>query len=127
MRGSPAFAYGLAPTNFITHVNGRPTPDLDTFLTETHKVPDNTYFRLKVMTFDNVPWVATMKKNEHYFPTMEFVQDSGEELGWRKVVHEADGKGKGVMGEEMLTGGTAVENDADGDGVEANWGRMSRL
>ena len=23
-RGSPAYQYGLAPTNFITHVNGKP-------------------------------------------------------------------------------------------------------
>ena len=23
-------------------------------------------FRLKAVTFDNVPWVVTMKKNDHY-------------------------------------------------------------
>jgi S1-C subfamily serine protease len=60
-RGSPAYMYGLAPTNFITHLNGVSTPDLPTFLKEAEKIPDNTYFRLKVITFDNVPWVATMK------------------------------------------------------------------
>ena len=41
-RGSPAYQYGLAPTNFITHVNGRPTPDLKSFLREVVKIPDNT-------------------------------------------------------------------------------------
>lgn len=92
-RGSPAYAYGLSPTNFITHVNGISTSNLDEFLGEVIKIPDNTYFRLKVMTFDNVPWVATIKKNEHYFPTMEFVKDTKEKLGWRKVVHEADEDG----------------------------------
>jgi hypothetical protein len=46
-----------------------PTPDLDSCLREAKKIPDNTYFRLNVMRFDKVPWVATMKKNEHYFPT----------------------------------------------------------
>jgi S1-C subfamily serine protease len=65
-RGSPAYQYGLAPTNFITHVNGIKTPDLDTFVQEVSKIEDNTYFRLRAMTFDNVPWVVTMKKNEHY-------------------------------------------------------------
>jgi hypothetical protein len=90
-RGGPAYAYGLSPTNFITHVNGVATPDLDAFLVEVKKVPDNTYFRLKVMTFDNVPWVATMKKCEHYFPTVEFVKDASEATtGWRKIVHEAE-------------------------------------
>lgn len=93
MRGSPAYAYGLAPTNFLTHVNGVPTPDLSAFLQQVKMIPDNTYFRLKVMTFDNVPWVATMKKNEHYFPTVELVRDPSEELGWKKITHECDADG----------------------------------
>lgn len=42
IRGSPAYQYGVAPTNFITHVNGHPTPDLDSFIAATRKIPDNT-------------------------------------------------------------------------------------
>ncbi len=106
MRGSPAYAYGLAPTNFITHVNGIPTPDVDVFLAEVKKIPDNTYFRLKVMTFDNVPWVATMKKNEHYFPTMEFTKDNNEPLGWKKILHEE----KGGTNELAVDGAMEVES-----------------
>lgn len=106
MRGSPAYAYGLAPTNFITHVNGVPTPDLDSFLTESAKIPDNTYFRLKVMTFDNVPWVATMKKNEHYFPTVEVVKDAAEDLGWKRIVHECE---KGGAGMEAVVEGSGAD------------------
>ncbi|KAI0022639.1 Pro-apoptotic serine protease NMA111 [Xylariomycetidae sp. FL0641] len=90
-RGSPAYQYGLAPTNFITHVNGKPTPDLDSFLKNVTKIPDNTYFRLRAMSFDNVPWVITMKKNEHYFPTMEYIKDGSEPCGWRRVTYENDG------------------------------------
>lgn len=41
-RGSPSYQYGLAPTNFITHVNNKPTPDLQTFLAAVVKIPDNT-------------------------------------------------------------------------------------
>lgn len=41
-RGSPAYQYGLAPTNFITHVNGVPTKDLDAFLATVREIPDNT-------------------------------------------------------------------------------------
>lgn len=106
MRGSPAYAYGLAPTNFITHVNGVSTPDLDAFLREVKEIPDNTYFRLKVMTFDNIPWVATMKKNEHYFPTMEFAKDESEPLGWKKIVHEAE---KGGTNDLAVEGAMDVE------------------
>jgi S1-C subfamily serine protease len=42
IRGSPAYQYGVAPTNFITHVNGRPTPDLDAFIAAVREIPDNT-------------------------------------------------------------------------------------
>lgn len=65
-RGSPAYHYGLAPTNFLTAVNSVSTPDLDSFVREVRKIPDNEYFRIRAVTFDNVPWVVTMKKNDHY-------------------------------------------------------------
>jgi len=65
-RGSPAYHYGLAPTNFLTAVNSVSTPDLDSFIREVSKIPDNEYFRIRAVTFDNVPWVVTMKKNDHY-------------------------------------------------------------
>lgn len=42
VRGSPAYQYGVAPTNFITEVNGEPTPDLETFIAATRKIPNNT-------------------------------------------------------------------------------------
>jgi S1-C subfamily serine protease len=41
-RGSPSYQYGLAPTNFITHVNGKPTKDLSAFLKAVKDIPDNT-------------------------------------------------------------------------------------
>jgi len=41
-RGSPAYQYSLAPTNFITHVNGKATPDLKSFLEAVVKIADNT-------------------------------------------------------------------------------------
>lgn len=95
MRGSPACMYGLAPTNFITAVDGKKTRNLTEFVEEVNKIPDNTYFRLKVVTFDNVPWVATMKKNEHYFPTTEFAKVAGEdgtgERKWKIVQHKREG------------------------------------
>lgn len=45
-------------------------------------------FRLKAVTFDCVPWVVTMKKNDHYFPTVDWIKDSGEECGWRRMTYE---------------------------------------
>lgn len=47
-----------------------------------------TDFRLKAVTFDSVPWVITMKKNDHYFPTMEWIKDDSASCGWRRVTYE---------------------------------------
>ncbi|KAI1192171.1 Pro-apoptotic serine protease NMA111 [Nemania serpens] len=118
-RGSPAYQYGLAPTNFITHVNGEPTPDLKTFLEAVVKIPDNTYFRIRAMTFDNVPWVVTMKKNEHYFPTMEWIKDGSEPCGWKRITYESGGRvfeGEPTEGMVPITGddnGDVCDDDAD--------------
>jgi hypothetical protein len=117
-RGSPACQYGLAPTNFVVAVNGIPTPDLATFVHEVIKVPDNTYLRLKAVTFDNVPWVVTMKKNEHYFPTIEFIKDAAEPCGWQRMTYE-DGavkNGKGELEMEALDDELEVVEGAEDDG-----------
>jgi S1-C subfamily serine protease len=111
MRGSPAYMYGLAPTNFIMAVNGVPTLDLESFIRETKKIPDNTYFRLKVRTFDNVNWVATLKANYSYFPTVEFAKDDSVREGWRRVQYE-DGIAKKGVGE--ASGHEEVEAGEDG-------------
>ena len=109
IRGSPAYQYGVAPTNFVTHVNGEPTPDLPSFIAATRKIPDNTYFRLKAVTFDSVPWVITMKKNDHYFPTVEWIKDSRESCGWRRVTYE----GSMVIEGEAVDGVLAPPDDTE--------------
>lgn len=48
------------------------------------------------MTFDNVPWVVTMKKNDHYFPTMEWIKDTSQPSRWKRITYE---QGKPVAGE----------------------------
>ena len=118
--GSPSYQYGLAPTNFITAVNDSPTPTLTEFLTAVNAIPDNTYFRLRVCTFDNVPWVATMKKNEHYFPTVEYVKDASEPNGW-KVRSWGEEGGVRVSG-GVMDEGTAAGDDAGGGDVEGGSG-----
>lgn len=37
-----------------------------------------------------------MKKNEHYFPTMEWIKDPAEPCGWRRNTYEG---GKMIAGE----------------------------
>ena len=114
-RGSPSYQYGLAPTNFITAVNDSPTPTLTEFLTAVNSIPDNTYFRLRVMTFDNVPWVATMKKNEHYFPTVEYRKDASEPNGWKVKIWAEDKGVEDAAGGVMEESGTGEMGDGEGD------------
>lgn len=71
-------------------------------------------FRLKAVTFDSVPWVITMKKNEHYFPTMEWIKDSSEECGWRRMTYEG---GKAIEG-EPADGVLPVQEDTGDMGDE---------
>lgn len=66
-------------------------------------------FRLKAVTFDCVPWVITMKKNDHYFPMMEWIKDDKEECGWKRVAYEGDKVFKG----EITDGVPALPEDAE--------------
>ncbi len=61
-----------------------------------------------------MPWVVTMKKNEHYFPTVEWIKDSNEPCGWRRVTYE--GGGKVVEGEPAE--GVIVPATGDNGDVE---------
>ncbi|RUS28660.1 PDZ-like domain-containing protein, partial [Jimgerdemannia flammicorona] len=72
------------PTQWITHINGTPTPDLDAFVEAVRLCPDNTYVRVKTISFDNIPMVLSVKNNLHYWPTIDMVKDSTAECGWRK-------------------------------------------
>ncbi|KAJ5220492.1 Pro-apoptotic serine protease [Penicillium chermesinum] len=119
-RGSPAYHYGLAPTNFITAVNGVPTPNMDIFVKEVLKIPDNTYFRLRAVTFDNVPWVVTMKKNDHYFPMSEYIKDPSVAAGWRTVSHDTSDKNRkpGVSPDTANLNPDAMDEGQDGGGSD---------
>lgn len=72
---SPAVQYGISTTNFITHVNEIATPDMETFLQTVKEIPDNSYCKIRLMTFDNVPFAISLKTNYHYFPTAELKKD----------------------------------------------------
>lgn len=52
-----------------------------------------------------------MKRNDHYFPTMEWIKDSAEPCGWRRVTYE----GSQVFAGEAVDGVLPVSEDADED------------
>lgn len=75
-QGSPARHYGVTTTNFITHVNEQPTTDLESFINVVKDIKDNTYCKLRLVSFDNIPFAITLKTNYHYFPTVALKKDS---------------------------------------------------
>jgi S1-C subfamily serine protease len=74
--GSPSRLYGALPTNNIIKVNDIPTLTLTDFLKEVQRIPDNKYFRLTMVDLNLLTKIVTMKKNERYFPTVEFVKET---------------------------------------------------
>ena len=70
-KGSPAYMYGIVPTQWITGVNGKKVQTLDEFVEAVKDLKDNEYVRIKTMSFDNVPMVLSIKQCKHYWPTPE--------------------------------------------------------
>lgn len=85
--GGPMTQYGILPSVFITHVNDEETPDLESFIQRVKDIPDCTYVKLRLVSFDHVPGAVSIKTNYHYFPTSELRKDitSGE---WKSIDHK---------------------------------------
>lgn len=83
--GGPAQQYALLPISFITHVNDKETKDLKTFIEVIKDIPDNTYLKVRLVSFDNIPAAISMKTNYHYFPTSEFTKFDGQ---WKQIEHK---------------------------------------
>ncbi|KAF5006006.1 hypothetical protein FDECE_7580 [Fusarium decemcellulare] len=96
LHGSPATLYSLYATTFITHINGEPTPDLKTLVPVIAAIPDNTYFSARAVDYSGAPFVATIKKNERYFPTVEWIADPSHQDGWKRITYE---RGETIEGE----------------------------
>jgi len=85
--GGPAHQYGIVTNSFITHVNDKETKDLESFMSAIKDISDNTYIKLRLVSFDNVPVAISVKTNYHYFPTAELKKnkDTGE---WKEIEHK---------------------------------------
>jgi len=79
--GSPATRYGLWSGRRITEVDGKPTPDLDTFLAAVKGKEDRASLRLKIASWNNLTEVITLKLDKAYWPAYELVRESS---GWQR-------------------------------------------
>lgn len=83
-KGSPAYMYGLVPTMWITHINSKQVVTLDDLVAAVKGAEDNTYVRVRCLSFDNVPIMLSVKMVNHYFPLVDMVKDPSAECGWSK-------------------------------------------
>lgn len=84
--GGPMAQYGILTSVFITHVNDQETKDMESFVRVTSAVADNTYVKLRLVSYDHVPGAILIKTNYHYFPTQELVKNA-DTGAWEEVEH----------------------------------------
>ncbi|MCL7033809.1 hypothetical protein MKW94_021017 [Papaver nudicaule] len=81
--GSPAHRYGLYALQWITQINGKPTPDMESFVEVTKGLEHREFVRVKIIHLNGKPKVLTLKQDLHYWPTWELKFDP-ETAMWRR-------------------------------------------
>ena len=81
--GSPVHRYELNSCEWIVEINGKPTPDLQTFVDVTKELENEKFVRVKVIDLDGNYRILTLKQDLHYWPTWELIFDP-ETATWRR-------------------------------------------
>jgi len=85
--GSPAHKYSLRAAHWIVEVNGKPTPNVDTFLEVAKTIDPNQFVRLKIRGLQDRLSVTTLKLDLHYWPTW-VLDKKGQEWALEDVTHQ---------------------------------------
>ncbi|KAG9130911.1 hypothetical protein Leryth_006685 [Lithospermum erythrorhizon] len=83
--GSPVHRYGLYALQWIVEVNGKPTPDLDAFVSATKEIKHGEFVRIRTVHLNGKPRVLTLKQDLHYWPTWE-LRFNPETAEWRRNI-----------------------------------------
>ena len=80
--GSPATRYGLWAGRRIVEVDGKATPDLQTFVDVVRGKKDKSSVRLKTITWNGSAEVVTLKLDNQYWPAYEIRRTDD---GWQRI------------------------------------------
>lgn len=61
----------------------------------TDESPD---FKIKLINYSGSPSVVTIKKDERYYPTAQWIRDDSHPEGWKRITYE---NGETVQGEGL--------------------------
>ncbi|GER28855.1 DegP protease family protein [Striga asiatica] len=90
--GSPVHRYGLYALQWIVEVNGKPTPDLDAFVSVTKGIEHGEFVRVRTVHLNGKPRVLTLKQDLHYWPTWELRFDPEAAMWRRRTIKSLDCK-----------------------------------
>ncbi|GAV73129.1 PDZ_1 domain-containing protein/PDZ_2 domain-containing protein/Trypsin_2 domain-containing protein [Cephalotus follicularis] len=88
--GSPVHRYGLYALQWIVEVNGKPTPDLDAFVSVTKELEHGEFVRVRTVHLNGKPRVLTLKQDLHYWPTWELRFDADSAMWRRRTIKALD-------------------------------------
>ncbi|OIW14173.1 hypothetical protein TanjilG_21313 [Lupinus angustifolius] len=84
--GSPVHRYGLYALQWIVEINGKPTPNLDSFIDVTKELEHGEFVRVKTIHLNGKPRVMTLKQDLHYWPTWELRFDPDTAIWHRNII-----------------------------------------
>ncbi|CAA0841081.1 Protease Do-like 7 [Striga hermonthica] len=90
--GSPVHRYGLYALQWIVEVNGKPTPDLDAFVSVTKGIEHGEFVRVRTVHLNGKPRVLTLKQDLHYWPTWELRFDPEAAMWRRRTIKSLDSR-----------------------------------
>ncbi|CAI9110593.1 OLC1v1010647C1 [Oldenlandia corymbosa var. corymbosa] len=88
--GSPVHRYGLYALQWIVEVNGKRTPNLDSFVEATKELEHGEFVRVRTVHLNGKPRVLTLKQDLHYWPTWELRFDPESAIWRRKTIKALD-------------------------------------
>lgn len=86
--GSPVHRYGLYALQWIVEVNGKLTPDLETFVEVAKGLEHGEFVRVRTVHLNGKPRVLTLKQDLHYWPTWELRFDPETAIWRRRTIKE---------------------------------------